>query len=427
MKVLVVGGGGREHALCWKLAQSPRVSEVCCAPGNPGTAEVGTNLPVAATDLEGLRDAVRRTRAGLVVVGPEAPLVRGLGDLLKEMSVPVFGPTRAGAELEGSKAFAKDLMHQAGIPTASYRIFEEPGPARDYLEGLAAWPVVVKASGLAGGKGALICPDLETAEDAVKRLMEERALGEGGATVVVEEFLRGFEASIHCVTDGRTLFVLPSSQDYKRVGDGDRGPNTGGMGATSPCPGLDEAVCRRVEREVLFPTVHALTRERRPFRGMLYAGLMITPGGPRVLEYNVRFGDPETQVIVPRLRGDLLEVLMHAARGRLEELPDAAFEVDPRPAVTVVLAAEGYPASVRRGDPIEGVEEARRLPDVVVFQAGTALADRRLVTAGGRVLAVTALGEDLEQARTRAYEAASRISFRGMHLRRDVGSGRGTV
>jgi phosphoribosylamine--glycine ligase len=421
MKVLVIGGGGREHALCWKLGQSSAISEVFCAPGNAGTQEVASNIDVSVDDVDALRDVARRTEAGLVIVGPEAPLVAGLGDALREDGVPVFGPGTAGAELEGSKAFAKDVMYRHGIPTAGYRVFDERAPAIEYLEGQVAWPVVVKASGLAAGKGVLICKDRDEAVAAVDAIMVERAFGESGATIVIEDFLSGEEASMHCVTDGETLFSLPTSQDYKRALEGDQGPNTGGMGATSPCVAMSSKRIEEVEEQVLFPTVHAVRRLGSQYRGMIYAGLMLTRSGPKVLEYNVRFGDPETQVILPRLKGDLYEILLTAAEGRLADLSDEAFDWDPRPAITVVLAAEGYPGPARRGDAIEGLEDAKAMKDVTVFHAGTASVAGRPVTSGGRVLGVTALGKDFASAQATAYAAIGKISFPGMQYRPDIG------
>lgn len=422
MKVLVIGSGGREHALAWKLLQSRNVDEVVCAPGNAGTAAIARNVPLAVEDQDLICALARDERVGLVVVGPEAPLCRGLADRLRAAGTPVFGPDRAAAELEGSKAFAKDLMSRNGIPTAGWRVFKDRTAAREYLAGAVAWPVVVKASGLAAGKGVVICADRAEAEAALDRMMVDRVFGTSGETVVIEDWLAGEEVSIHCVTDGATLFMLPTSQDHKRVFDGDQGPNTGGMGAVSPAAVLEGPALERVEREVLFPTLHALSRARRPYRGVLYAGLMATRTGTKVLEYNVRFGDPETQVLLPRLRGDLLDLLLRCAEGGLDTLDEASFSWDPRVAVGVVIAAGGYPGNFRRGDVIEGLEDAAALPGISVFHAGTTLADGRAVTDGGRVLCVTALGEGFGDARRRAYEAVGLIRFPGMHFRRDIGS-----
>jgi phosphoribosylamine--glycine ligase len=422
MRVLVIGSGGREHALCWKLAQGPSVTEVLCAPGNPGTAAVGRNVPVSLDDHDAICEIARAGAVGLVVVGPEAPLCRGLADRLRSEGFPVFGPGQRGAELEGSKAFAKDLMNRAGIPTAGFHVFSDPAGARDYLGGEVAYPVVVKASGLASGKGVVVCPDREAAEAAVARMMEQRIFGASGTTVVIEDFITGEEVSVHALTDGHVLLTLPTSQDHKRALDGDEGPNTGGMGAISPARRLDAAGVARVERDILLPTLQALTKENRPYRGVLYAGLMVTRSGSRVLEYNVRFGDPEAQVLLPRLRCDLAVLLLAAAEGRLDQAGDDVFDWDPRTAVTVVLASGGYPGAFRLGFPIHGVEEAEALDDVTVFHAGTARERGQLVTAGGRVLAVTALGTDAAEARSRAYEAVACIQFEKMHYRRDIGA-----
>lgn len=421
MKVLVVGSGGREHAIAWKLASSPSVTKVIASPGNPGTAACAENRSVAADNVGGLVALAKAEGIDLVVVGPEAPLVKGLADALAKEGIPTFGPEKAGAELEGSKAFSKALMARHGIPTAGFKTFTEVTAARRYLEGNAQWPVVLKASGLAAGKGVLICQDKEEALAGLDQIMVDRSFGASGETVVIEEFLSGEEVSVHCLTDGRTILTLPTSQDHKRARDGDEGPNTGGMGAVSPGGPLDARGLERVEREVLFPTVHALRHDQRRFRGVLYAGLMITRTGPKVLEYNVRFGDPEAQVILPRLQCDFGTLLLACAEGRLEELPDDAFSFDPRVAITVVLASGGYPGAFRRGVPIDGVAKAAALPDVHVFHAGTSGDEGRLTTAGGRVLTVTALGDDVEAARARAYEAAKLISFEGCQYRSDIG------
>ncbi|MAG55769.1 MAG: phosphoribosylamine--glycine ligase [Planctomycetes bacterium] len=422
MKVLVIGSGGREHALCWKLAQGASVDEVLCAPGNAGTSQVARNVDVSPDVHDAVRQLVREEHVGLVVIGPEVPLCRGLADDLREDDVAVFGPSAAGAELEGSKAFAKELMSQEGVPTAGYRVFDAVAAAKDYLEGEVAFPVVVKASGLAAGKGVLICPDREAATEAVEKIMEMHAFGASGETVVIEDFLSGEEVSVHALTDGRTILTLPTSQDHKRAFDDDQGPNTGGMGAISPSPRLDQRGVDRTEKDVILPTLHALTKGDRPFRGVLYAGLMVTRSGSKVLEFNVRFGDPETQVILPRLRCDLGELLLACAEGRLDAIGDDAFDWDPRAAVTVVIASGGYPGAFIRGHTIDGIDDAEAMEGVTVFHGGTALAGGRVVTAGGRVLTVTALGEDLRDARDRAYAAVGRIQFTDMHFRTDIGS-----
>ncbi|WP_059439167.1 phosphoribosylamine--glycine ligase [Anaeromyxobacter sp. PSR-1] len=417
MRVLVVGSGGREHALAWKISRSPLVRALFAAPGNPGIARVATLVPLAATDVAGLVAWVRQNAIDLVVVGPEAPLVAGLVDRLQEAGVPAFGPAAAAAEIEGSKAFAKDVMRAAGIPTAEYETFEEVAPA-------VAWArardgrVVVKADGLAAGKGVVVCGDAAEAEAALRAMLVDRVHGGAGARVVVEERLEGPEASCICFTDGERVRLLAAAQDHKRIFDGDRGPNTGGMGAFSPTPNVTPAVAEMVERDVLLPAVRELARRGRPFRGALYAGLMLTPRGPRVLEFNARLGDPETQPILLRMASDVVPALLASARG---DLSGAEIAFDPRAAVGVVLAAEGYPGEVARGDAIDGLDGPFD-EGVQVFHAGTAAdAAGRVVTSGGRVLTVCALGRDLDDAAARAYAATGRIRFRGMQYRKDIG------
>jgi phosphoribosylamine---glycine ligase len=420
MRVLVVGSGGREHALAWKLARSASVSEVVCAPGNPGMAEIGPIYDVSVVDFDGLAELARRERIDLTVVGPEIPLCNGIADLFRAQGLRVFGPSRASAQLEGSKSFAKGLMTKAGIPTAGYKVVDSMASAESWLSGEVNYPVVVKASGLAAGKGVVVAQDSKEALDTLKSFLVERTLGDAAAKVVIEEFLPGEEVSQLCITDGRDLVLLPAAQDHKRVFDGDQGPNTGGMGALSPAPVMTEALSRRVEREILVPAVHALAMQGMRFSGLLYAGLMVARGVPKVLEFNVRFGDPETQVIVPRLSGDFGELLSACVDGHVLAAAPSASAVDPRAAVSVVLTAGGYPGSYQRGHPIEGIEEASRLKDVIVFHAGTARRNGRLVTNGGRVLNVTALGDSLQAAVERAYEAVGMIKFEGMHARRDI-------
>ncbi len=417
MRVLVVGSGGREHALAWKISKSPLVRALFAAPGNPGIAKVATLVPVEALDLEGLARWARENRIDLVVVGPEAPLVAGLVDRLAREGILAFGPSAAAAEIEGSKAFAKDVMLAAGIPTAEYEAFTELGPALAWAKARAG-RVVVKADGLAAGKGVAVCADPGEAEAALRSMLVEKAHGAAGAKVVVEERLEGPEASCICFTDGERVRVLAAAQDHKRIFDGDRGPNTGGMGAFSPTPHVTPEVQALVERDVLLPAVHELARRGAPFRGALYAGLMLTAKGPRVLEFNARLGDPETQPVLMRLASDVVPALLAAAQG---DLSRTALAFESRAAVGVVLAAEGYPGKVASGDAISGLD-GPFAADVQVFHAGTALApDGRVVTRGGRVLTVCALGHGLDDAARRAYEAARSISFRGMQLRKDIG------
>ena len=417
MRILIVGSGGREHALAWKIAQSPLVKELWAAPGNPGIARHARLLPVKVDDVEGLAREARARSVDLVVVGPEGPLCAGLADRVARDGIPVFGPTAAAAEIEGSKAFAKEVMQAAGIPTAGHAVFDEMGPALAHAR-TRGGRVAVKADGLAAGKGVVVCGTPAEAEAALRAMLVDRVHGRAGGRVVIEDRLTGPEASVIALCDGERVRLLPAAQDHKRVGDGDRGPNTGGMGAFSPTRQVPEAVAREVEERVLLPAVRELARRGRPFRGALYAGLMLTPEGLRVIEFNCRLGDPETQPILMRLQGDLVPALLAAARG---DLSAVRLAVDPRPAVGVVLAAEGYPGRVATGDALEGAEEDFG-EGVQVFQAGTARdAAGKLVSAGGRVLTATALGEDLAAARARAYQALGRIQLRGGHFRKDIG------
>jgi phosphoribosylamine--glycine ligase len=417
MRILVVGGGGREHALVWKVSQSPLAEKVFCAPGNPGTARLAENVAIAADDVDALARWAVENRIDLVVVGPEAPLGLGLADRLTADGVAVFGASAAAARLEGSKAFAKEVMAAAGIPTAAYGSFDALGPALAHARA-ADGRVVVKADGLAAGKGVVVCGDMAEAEAALRSILVDRIHGAAGAQVVVEELLAGPEASVIALVDGERVRVLPPAQDHKRIFDGDRGPNTGGMGAFCPTPTVDDALLADVERLVLLPTVREMARRGTPFRGALYAGLMLTRDGPRVLEFNARFGDPETQPILMRVEGDIVPALLAAARGDLSE---TVLQIDPRAAVAVVMAAEGYPGRVTVGDVVEGAE-AHFPPGVQVFQAGTRRdADGRIVTSGGRVLTVCALGADRAGAAARAYEAVDQIRFRGAQFRRDIG------
>jgi phosphoribosylamine--glycine ligase len=417
MRVLVVGSGGREHALVWKLAQSPLVRAVFAAPGNPGMAALATPVALRADDVAGVTRWAKENGIDLVVVGPEAPLCLGLVDRLAEAGVLAFGPVAAAARLEGSKAFAKEIMAAAGVPTADHAVFAEVAPA---LEWARRWEgrVVVKADGLAAGKGVTVCGDLAEAERALRAALVERVHGEAGARVVLEERMEGPEASCICLVDGARVRMLAAAQDHKRIFDGDRGPNTGGMGAFSPTPNVTPAIEAQVEREVVVPVLRELARRGHPFRGALYAGLMLTRTGPRVVEFNARFGDPETQPTLLRLQSDLVPALVAAAKG---DLSGVTLSFDPRAAVGVVLAAEGYPGEPAKGDAISGLDGPFD-EGVQVFHAGTARApDGRIVTAGGRVLAVCALGEGLDDAARRAYVAAKRITFRGMQLRTDIG------
>ena len=418
MRVLVVGGGGREHALVWALAASPLCRAIFAAPGNGGIAALAECLPVGAGDIGGLVAAARRKAIDLVVVGPEAPLAEGLVDRLAEQGIAAFGPSRTAARLEASKGFAKALCGRHGIPTAAYRRFTESAPALAYLRTAGA-PIVVKADGLAAGKGVTVATNLQQAERAVVEALDEGRFGAAGAAVVIEEFLEGEEASLHALVDGTALLPLAGAQDYKQVGEGGRGANTGGMGSLSPAPVLDAAMTRRVLDEILRPTAAAMAAEGAPFRGVLYAGLMITRTGPKLIEYNVRFGDPECQVLCARLKSDLLPVLAAAARGQLDRV---ALEWHDRAALCVVVAASGYPGSYDKGSVVGGLAAAGALPDVEIFHAGTRRSPSgRILADGGRVLGVTATAPSLAGARAQAYAAVDRLDWPQGFCRRDIG------
>jgi phosphoribosylamine--glycine ligase len=417
LRVLLVGGGGREHALAWKLAQSPRLAALYAVPGNPGIARIAECVPVRADDVAGIVALADRERIDLTVVGPEGPLAVGLVDALEARGRQAFGPSRAAAALESSKVFAKELFVRHGVPTARFRAFTDPAAARAFARELGG-SAVVKADGLAAGKGAVVCREVGEADRAIADMLERRLFGESGTRVVVEELLEGEEVSVFALTDGRTVCPLASAQDHKAVFDGDRGPNTGGMGAYSPAPALDPVLTRQVTAAVLEPTIRGMAAEGRPYRGVLFAGLMLTSAGVRVLEYNVRFGDPECQVLMLRLADDLLPLCEAVAAGG--GLPSAV-AWRPEAAACVVLASGGYPGEHATGLPIEGIERAEAHAGVTVFHAGTARRDDGLVTAGGRVLGVTALGADIRAAVTAAYAAAEEIRFDGLHYRRDIG------
>jgi phosphoribosylamine--glycine ligase len=417
MKVLVVGSGAREHALAWKVAQSPHVEALFAAPGNPGMARHATCVDIRADAADELARFAEKEAIDLAVIGPEAPLVAGLTDRLAEGGLAVFGPRRAAARLEGSKTYAKELMLAAGVPTARFASFDEPGAARQFCRELGA-PVVVKADGLAAGKGVAVCPTLADADRAIADCMERRLFGASGARVVVEEFLRGEEASFHVVSNGRSLVALPTAQDHKTVFDGDRGPNTGGMGSYSPFASLDAGLQARIMEGIVRPTLAALADDGAEYRGALYVGLMLTADGPKVVEFNCRFGDPECQSILVRARGDVVPLLTAAARG--EPLPVDA-DWSGQAAICVTVVPGGYPGAHPTGTPITGVEAAERRPGVHVFHAGTAERAGQLVTAGGRTLGVTAVAPTLDLAIASAYAAVGEIHFEGMHYRRDIG------
>lgn len=420
MRILIVGGGGREHALAWKLASESGVAEVICAPGNPGIATIARTVPVAAGDVEALAALAKRESIDLTVVGPELPLDRGIADLFASRGLRLFGPSRAAAQLECSKVFAKAFMARHGIPTARYRACESAGDAHAVVEsGELGFPIVVKADGIAAGKGVVVAPDREAADAAIRAAMEDRQFGDAGARVVLEECLSGPEVSFFAVCDGRRAVPIGSAQDHKRIFDDDLGPNTGGMGAFAPSPLLDEPLRARIMREIVEPVVAGLRAEGHEYRGFLYAGLMLTCDGPKVIEFNVRFGDPEAQVVVPMMAEDLAPVLAAAAEGSLSDRP-IALQSGCR--VGVVLASQGYPGSSPAGLRIDGLDSASAIADVVVFHAGTSRNERNeIVTAGGRVLTVVGSGDTYEQAIDRAYTGVAPIHFDGMQYRRDIG------
>jgi phosphoribosylamine--glycine ligase len=418
MKVLLIGNGGREHALAWKLAQSPRVTALYALPGNPGTAQFADNVPIDVMNFDAIERFARENEIGLVVVGPEDPLVAGLADRLSGVGIKVFGPTKDGARIEGDKWFAKEIMRQQAIPTAEARSFTDAAAAEEYVKRRDE-PVVVKAAGLAKGKGVSVCYRTVDAVEAIDQIMRRKVHGAAGARVVIEELMTGPECSILAFVDRRSIYVMESSQDHKPVDDGDTGPMTGGMGAYSPTPVVTEEMLRAIERDVLVPVVDGLVRDGIDYKGILYAGLMLTTNGPKVLEFNCRFGDPETQPLMMRLKSDLLEVMLAVAEGRLDEM---SLEWDPRPALCVVAASGGYPGKYKSGQVISGIEKADAIPEVKVFQAGTKSPDgKQILTDGGRVLSVCALGKTIADAQKRAYDAMKHVHFEGMHYRKDIG------
>jgi phosphoribosylamine--glycine ligase len=417
MKVLVVGGGGREHALIWKIVQSPEVSKVYCAPGNAGISEQATLVPIKANDSGSLLQFASKEKIDLTVVGPEEPLTKGIVDLFESKGLTIFGASQRAAELEGSKAFAKEMMKKCRIPTSSYEIFDDPKKARDYVRKEGA-PVVVKADGLAAGKGVIVCKTVEEALKSVDQIMVEKIFGEAGNRVVVEEYLVGEEASYIAFTDGKAILAMASSQDHKPVFDGDLGPNTGGMGAYSPAPVVTDEVHEKIIEKILRPIIQGMSEEGRPYKGVLYAGLMIHEGHPKVLEFNARFGDPETQPVLMRMKGDIIPILRACIEGNLSQYK---IEWDSRASVCVVMASKGYPGDYEKGKPISGLKEVSQMEDIFVFHAGTALKDGQMCTNGGRVLGVTGLGKDIPRAIERTYQAVKKISWEGAHYRRDIG------
>lgn len=423
MRVLVVGSGGREHALAWKISQSPRVKRLWVAPGNAGTALEAENVPIAVDDIKGLVTFAKKEKVDLVVVGPEVPLTLGLVDALADAKIRAFGPSKAAAQLEGSKVFCKLVLRQADVPTADYQAFRDADSAMRYIKARYPnekdkAPVVLKADGLASGKGVIVCAYRDDALEAIDRIGRKNEFGKAGSQMIIEERLEGAEASVLAITDGKTILVLPPAQDHKAAYDGDTGPNTGGMGAYSPTPVVQEEMMETIQDKILVPTIHTMKRNRKPFRGVLYAGLMLTQSGPKVLEYNVRFGDPECQPILMRLKSDLLDILEATVDGRLDEIDPP--EWDPRPAICVVIASQGYPGDYETGRIITGLDKAATIPDVKVFHAGTKLLDGNVVTNGGRVLGVTALGSSLAAAKLNAYTAVQAVRWSGAWCRKDI-------
>lgn len=416
MKILVVGSGGREHALCWKLSQNPKVKEIMCAPGNGGTAQVGENIPIKDDDIPSLVKLAREREVDLVVAGPELPLVLGLENALNQEGIPCFGPSAYAANLEGSKAFSKNVMAEAGVPTAAFRVFDEFESAVSFIKEKGA-PIVVKADGLAAGKGVVVASTVEEAIEAVEEMMVKKAFGSAGERVVVEEALKGEEASFLAFCDGYNYALLPSSQDHKAIYEGDTGPNTGGMGAYSPAPILPKEKYEETAELCIKPILRHLAAKGEPFKGVLYAGLMYTENGPSVLEYNVRFGDPECQPLLMRLETDLLEIMFACIDGKLDQI-DVVSTL--QTACGVVIAAKGYPGSYPKGMEITGLDEADAMEGVKVFQAGTKFENGKILTSGGRVLCVTALGDDLAAAQKKAYEAVEKVHFENSYFRRDI-------
>ncbi len=420
MKVLVVGSGGREHAIAWKIKQNPQLEQLYCAPGNAGTAQLAQNVSIDADDIDGLEDFVISQQIDLTIVGPEAPLVAGIVDRFQQQGLRAAGPSREASRLEGSKSFAKDFMKRHAIPTAAYQVFDQLEPAETALKGNAfQFPVVLKADGLAAGKGVFICPDLAASLEALDGIMRQRKFGASGDRLVIEEFLEGEEASFMVFTDGVNILPMVPSQDHKAIYEGDQGPNTGGMGAYSIDAILSAELRQQVLDEIISPTIEGMAKEGASYQGILYAGLMLTREGPKVLEFNVRFGDPETQVILPRMESDLLDLLYAMAEGNLE---DVNIRWSENAAVCVVIAAKGYPGSYEKGQEISGLDMASEDENTIAFHAGTALKDGKTVTNGGRVLGVTSVAPTLQPAIIRAYEGVNKIHFEGMYCRRDIAS-----
>lgn len=417
MNILVIGSGGREHAIVWKLKQSPRVKKIYCAPGNPGIAELAELVNIKVEDIAGLKNFAKEKSIDLTVVGPEIPLVAGIVDEFQKDKLRVFGPSAKAAQLEGSKIFAKKIMKKYKIPTAGFEQFTDPQKALEHVY-MSRFPLVIKADGLAAGKGVTVARSLVEARRAIKAALEEKVFGDSGAKIIIEEFMEGEEASILAFCDGKNFVSMVSAQDHKTVFDNDQGPNTGGMGTYSPAPLVTAALAKEIDEKVFKPMIDGLASDGIPYVGVLYAGLMITKDGPKIVEFNCRFGDPETQVVLPRLNSDLAEIMNACVDGKLAE---QKISWNDKPAVCVVLAAEGYPGNYKKGALINGLTEAAQLPETIVFHAGTAKQENNIVTSGGRVLGVTALGTDLRTAIKNTYAAVNKIKFDGMHFRKDIG------
>jgi len=418
MKILIIGSGGREHVLAWKIKQSPLVKELYCAPGNGGISEIAQCVDIKADDIQALIEFVKSKQIDLTVVGPEAPLVAGIVDAFEKEGLKVFGPNREAAQLEGSKIFAKKFMHECNIPTATFHQFDEIKKAKEFLQ-QAMFPLVVKADGLAAGKGVIICEDFIEAEKAIDEIMAQKIFKDAGRQILIEERLEGEEVSILAISDGNNYCLLDSSQDHKRIFDDDVGPNTGGMGAYSPAPILTEKLRKTIESRIIEPTIRGMQRNSMPFKGVLYAGLMITLEGPMVLEYNVRFGDPEAQAVIPRMKGDIVELMLASCEGWLDKVK---LSWDKRSCVCVVISSGGYPGEYETGKEIKGLREAGEMEDTIVFHTGTKKEQNKIITSGGRVLAVTSLGGGIEGAIVKVYKAVDKINFERCFFRRDIGS-----
>ncbi|MDD5596136.1 MAG: phosphoribosylamine--glycine ligase [Candidatus Omnitrophica bacterium] len=418
MRILVIGSGGREHALGWKIAQSKLADKVFCAPGNGGISQIAECIDIKADDIEGILDFVKKEKIDFTVVGPEVPLAAGIVDEFRNRKLKIFGPQKKAARLEASKIFAKEIMAKYNVPTAAFKIFSDAKEAYDYIDEYGA-PCVIKADGLAQGKGVIVARDVAEAKEAVKSILEDKVFGEAGKRLIIEDCLQGVEASILVFTDGKTVVPLASSQDHKRIFDGDSGPNTGGMGAYSPAPVVTAKIFQEIMEKVIQRTIAGLSKEGITYQGVLYAGIMLTDSGPKTLEFNVRFGDPETQAILPRLKSDLLEVMLAVSE---ESLSRIKLDWDNRACVCVVCASGGYPGDYTKGKEISGLAEAAKMKDVMVFHAGTKKEGDKILTSGGRVLGVTGLGATIKEAIAKTYQAAEKIKFEGMHYRHDIGA-----